>query len=169
MASANGHGGRRPGAGRPKGSRNKATLERERRIQDLLGAGGIGGLVAASFEVVGTLMLDPTAPPVVRLQAARMLQERFLGRPAQSVLTPAVVCSEGVRMRPTRSGLKRRELAGFGSAELSDGKNPAAEAGSVEGSDGLADITLRELEHAADAGGDEGVLSLILDRLGSRD
>lgn len=63
MAEANGHGGRRKGAGRPRGSRNKATLARE------------------AFGVLAEAMADGKAPWAVRVKAAGMVLDRAYGRP----------------------------------------------------------------------------------------
>ena len=76
----NGKGGRRRGAGRPKGARNKATLARE------AGAKTITELAQEktenALEVLVSIMNDENAPATVRLSAANSVLDRAHGRPA---------------------------------------------------------------------------------------
>ena len=75
------HGGRRPGAGRPPGSRNKATLAREAGAKTLtdLARENTEAALAALLEVAG----DVTAPAAARVSAATALLDRAWGRPPQ--------------------------------------------------------------------------------------
>ena len=75
------HGGRRPGAGRPPGSRNKATLAREAGAKTLtdLARENTEAALAALLEVAG----DATAPAAARVTAATALLDRAWGRPPQ--------------------------------------------------------------------------------------
>ena len=75
------HGGRRPGAGRPPGSRNKATLAREAGAKTLtdLARENTEAALAALLEVAG----DATAPAAARVSAATALLDRAWGRPPQ--------------------------------------------------------------------------------------
>ena len=77
----NGRGGRRRGAGRPNGARNKATLARE------AGAKSLTELAREktenALEVLESIMNDETAPALVRVRAANSLLDRAYGRPAQ--------------------------------------------------------------------------------------
>ena len=79
----NGRGGRRRGAGRPNGSRNKATLARE------AGAKTITELAREkterALEVLESIMNDEKAPASVRVSAANALLDRAHGRPAPGV------------------------------------------------------------------------------------
>ena len=73
------HGGRRRGAGRPPGSRNKATLAREERAKTLsvLARENTESALAALLEVAQ----DTSAPAAARVQAAKALLDRAWGRP----------------------------------------------------------------------------------------
>ena len=75
------HGGRRQGAGRPPGSRNKATLAREAGAKTLtdLARENTEAALAALLEVAG----DATAPAAARVTAATALLDRAWGRPPQ--------------------------------------------------------------------------------------
>ena len=75
------HGGRRPGAGRPPGSRNKATLAREAGAKTLtdLARENTEDALAALLEVAR----DTTAPSAARVSAATALLDRAWGRPPQ--------------------------------------------------------------------------------------
>ena len=77
----NGKGGKRRGAGRPNGARNKATLARE------AGAKTITELAREkterALEVLESIMNDEKAPASVRVTAANSLLDRAYGRPAQ--------------------------------------------------------------------------------------
>lgn len=71
------HGGKRPGAGRPKGSKNKSTIARE-AVAEVLGVGDARTLEAAVHRRGHSLLLemeriahDPTQPLGARIMAAR--------------------------------------------------------------------------------------------------
>ena len=72
------HGGRRPGAGRPPGSRNKATLAREAGAKTLtdLAREKTEDALAALLDVAR----DTTAPAAARVSAATALLDRAWGR-----------------------------------------------------------------------------------------
>ena len=75
------HGGRRPGAGRPPGSSNKATLARE------AGAKTLTDLARENTEAALAVLLevarDANAPAAARVKAATALLDRAWGRPPQ--------------------------------------------------------------------------------------
>ena len=78
QATAMGHGGKRPGAGRPKGSCSRATQEQKMTIESLARAhseGAINTLVALMSEG----KLDS-----VKVSAAIALLDRGYGRPPQA-------------------------------------------------------------------------------------
>lgn len=75
----NGHGGARPGAGRPKGSRNKATLARAAGLPDAVAAART--YAAQAFDVLAEVMGDTEAPASARVKAATELLNRAYGRP----------------------------------------------------------------------------------------
>ena len=79
----NGKGGRRRGAGRPKGARNKATLARGS------GAKSLTELAQEKTEnalnVLESIMNDEKAPASVRVSAANSLLDRAHGRPVPGV------------------------------------------------------------------------------------
>ena len=104
--ATNGHGGKRPGAGRPKGSRNRATLARE---------AGLGGAVEAArahvecaFATLAEVMADDTAPAAARVKAAGMLLDRAYGR------APAVNPVSAVRTLAERERAELEELEAGG-------------------------------------------------------
>ena len=66
---ANGHGGRRKGSGRPKGSKDKMTIGREVRLKDFMN----GKTFVSPMEFLTTLMNDESADPRDRKDAARIL------------------------------------------------------------------------------------------------
>ena len=95
MASTNGHGGKRPGAGRPKGSRNKqrqvwrAELRKEARKR-----------VPAALAVLDEVLANSEARPADRLKAAGLVYRLGCGQ------TPG----KGRRLRKaTRTGPMQRE------------------------------------------------------------
>ena len=79
----NGRGGRRRGAGRPPGARNKATLAREAGAKSLTELGR--EKTESALDVLESIMNDGTAPALVRVKAANSLLDRAHGRPAQEV------------------------------------------------------------------------------------
>ena len=79
----NGRGGRRRGAGRPPGARNKATLAREAGAKSLTELAR--EKTERALDVLESIMNDETAPASVRVTAAKALLDRAHGRPAQEV------------------------------------------------------------------------------------
>ena len=70
---ANGHGGRRTGAGRKKGSRDKQTVEREERLREVMR----GKNYESPMEFLTHLMNDDSADFRDRKDAARILMPYF--------------------------------------------------------------------------------------------
>jgi hypothetical protein len=73
-----GHGGKRPGAGRPKGSKNKTTVARE-AVAEVLGVDDTATLDAAIhqrghalLQELERIVLDPTFSPSERIVAAKV-------------------------------------------------------------------------------------------------
>ena len=77
----NGRGGRRRGAGRPNGARNKATLAREAGAKSLTELAR--EKTERALEVLESIMNDEKATPSVRAKVAIALLDRAYGRPAQ--------------------------------------------------------------------------------------
>lgn len=75
-----GNGGRRPGAGRPKGVRNKISSKIKASIGELAQQ-----YTAAAIETLAEVMTDISAPPAARINAANALLDRGHGRPKQAV------------------------------------------------------------------------------------
>lgn len=73
-------GGFRAGAGRPKGSRNKATLLEKRTIVDLA-----KDHAPAALAALVRVMTAPNAPLPAVVAAANSLLDRGYGRPVQSL------------------------------------------------------------------------------------
>lgn len=70
------HGGKRPGAGRPKGGTNKVTQD----VRELAQQYGPSAL-ATLAEIMG----DDAAPQAARVAASRELLDRAYGKSAQSI------------------------------------------------------------------------------------
>ena len=101
----NGRGGRRRGAGRPNGARNKATLARE------AGAKSLTELAREktenALEVLESIMNDENASASVRVSAANSLLDRAHGRPAPGVRVeddPEPEATEMVMLRRINPG-----------------------------------------------------------------
>ena len=75
MANSNGHGGRRPGAGRPPGSRNKASSEEKRSLAELASA----HVPIAMSALVDIMRSDESE--IRRVRAALAILDRAYGRP----------------------------------------------------------------------------------------
>src|SRR5215470_19121616 len=73
-----GHGGKRPGAGRPKGSCSRATQEQKMTIEGLARA--------HSEDAINTLvaLMSEGKPDSVKVSAAIALLDRGYGRPPQA-------------------------------------------------------------------------------------
>ena len=83
---SNGHGGKRAGAGRPKGSRGQRTLVREKAIAEA----GADAEYALGLFVQG--MRGELGDSSVRLYCAREVMDRVWGRPTQrKIVDKAVV------------------------------------------------------------------------------
>ena len=71
-----GHGGARPGAGRPAGQPNKATRELKTLAQEY---------TSEAIKALAEVMRDKTAPAIARVKAAEALLDRGHGKPTQQV------------------------------------------------------------------------------------
>lgn len=69
-------GGKRPGAGRPRGALNKATADIKRIAQDHGGE---------AIRVLATIMSEAGEPAAARVAAARELLDRGYGRVPQAI------------------------------------------------------------------------------------
>lgn len=81
------HGGQRPGAGRPKGSKNKMTIAKE-AVAEILDIDSSETLESAIHKRGHTLLIemeriaiDPTQPIAARIMAARVALPFLLHRP----------------------------------------------------------------------------------------
>lgn len=74
-----GHGGVRPGAGRPKGRKNKLTQERKATVSELA-----QGYTSEAIDVLAEIMRDDEAPHAARVRAAESLLDRGHGKPVQA-------------------------------------------------------------------------------------
>ena len=86
MASVNlnnGRGGKRLGAGRPVGARNKITLVREADAKTLTDLAR--EKTEAALCALESIMNNVEAPASARVSAATVLLDRAWGRPAQRV------------------------------------------------------------------------------------
>jgi len=72
-------GGKRPGAGRPKGSRNKVTEEKRKRLADLAQE-----YTEEALEALVSVVRDGEAPHSAKVNAATALLDRAHGKPTQS-------------------------------------------------------------------------------------
>lgn len=74
------HGGKREGAGRPSGARNKATVERKASLTELAQAHA-----ESAIATLAEVMMDGEAPHSARIAASNALLDRGYGRPQQAV------------------------------------------------------------------------------------
>lgn len=73
-------GGSRPGAGRPKGAKSRATVEAKATLSDLAKA-----YAPAALETLSTIMRSADASDSARVAAANALLDRGYGKPAQAM------------------------------------------------------------------------------------
>lgn len=74
------HGGKRPGAGRPLGARDKLTIEQKGTISELA-----KGYITDALRVLSSIMKDSDATPTARVAAANALLDRACGKPVQAI------------------------------------------------------------------------------------
>jgi hypothetical protein len=67
------HGGFRKGAGRPKGSRNRATIAREGRQRESLAAAREANANLTAIDYLLQVLRDPTTPPGRRTKVAMFI------------------------------------------------------------------------------------------------
>ena len=75
-----GRGGKRPGAGRPPGSKNKLSLEKAKTLTELAGVH-----TEDALTVLAEIMNDKTATPAARVTAANSILDRAHGKPIQGI------------------------------------------------------------------------------------
>lgn len=73
-------GGSRPGAGRPKGAKSRATVEAKATLSDLAKA-----YTAEALATLSSIMQSGTASDSARVAAANSLLDRGYGKPAQAM------------------------------------------------------------------------------------
>lgn len=71
-----GHGGRRPGAGRPKGAVSQARRDLTKAAQEY---------TDAALQTLRDVMTDASTPPSARISAAVAILDRGHGKPRQAV------------------------------------------------------------------------------------
>lgn len=79
-----GHGGRRPGAGRPKGSVTPETIKRrevEATLKEMAGQH-----TATALQTLVEIMNDDTTPPAARVSAVKELLDRAHGKAPQAIV-----------------------------------------------------------------------------------
>src|SRR3954454_16839351 len=81
----NGHGGARPGAGRPAGMPNKVPKEVKLLAKQH---------TAIAISTLAEVMRDKAAPAIARVRAAEALLDRGHGRPTQHVEARISLLSE---------------------------------------------------------------------------
>jgi len=67
------HGGFRKGAGRPKGSRNRATIAREARQREALATARAENANLSAVDYFLQVLRDPTTPPGRRTEVAKFV------------------------------------------------------------------------------------------------
>ncbi|MFV1644930.1 hypothetical protein VWZ82_12980 [Phaeobacter sp. JH20_41] len=72
------HGGKRDGAGRPKGRKNVATEKQKKTIGELAKA-----LAPGALQTLAAVMADEEATGTARVAAANSILDRAYGRPKQ--------------------------------------------------------------------------------------
>lgn len=75
-----GMGGRRPGAGRPKGSKNRATKAEAVALSERAKA-----YADEALATLAEVMRNKEAPPAARVSASESILNRGYGKPTQSV------------------------------------------------------------------------------------
>lgn len=78
---ANGRGGARSGAGRPKGTPNKLTKAKKQTLTEMAGQ-----YTESALATLAGIMQDTDAPAAARVTAANSLLDRGHGKPVQSVV-----------------------------------------------------------------------------------
>ena len=80
------HGGFRKGAGRPKGSRNRATIAREARQREVLEAARTENANLTAMDYLLQVLRDPTTPPGRRAKVAMFVAPylEYRGRVSRS-------------------------------------------------------------------------------------
>jgi len=76
---ANGRGGARSGAGRPKGARNKLTKARKKTLTEMAGQ-----YTETALATLAEIMRDDGAPAAARVTAANSILDRAHGKPLQA-------------------------------------------------------------------------------------
>jgi hypothetical protein len=114
-------GGKRPGAGRPKGSRSRATIEHKATLEELARAH-----TATALSVLVEIASKPTATDSARVAAASAILDRGYGKPRQATEIsgpnggPIPVGGVDMPERPETYDewmeRRRRELTAMGSA-----------------------------------------------------
>lgn len=74
------HGGKRAGAGRKPGSRNRATIEQLGSITEIAQRHGEGAIA-----ILAAIASDTEAPAAARVSAANAILDRGFGKPQQAV------------------------------------------------------------------------------------
>ena len=112
-----GHGGKRPGAGRPRGSSNKSTIAR-RAVAEVLDVDDSQTLDAAVHKRGHALLLemerlahDPTQPLPARIAAARTVLPFLLPRHETQGSERQFPTDLVVLLQEGRSRLSQRQLA----------------------------------------------------------
>ncbi len=77
--SAAQHGGFRKGAGRPKGSRNRATIAREARQREALATARAENANLSAIDYLLQVLRDPTTPPGRRTEVAKFVAPSICG------------------------------------------------------------------------------------------
>lgn len=76
---ANGRGGARSGAGRPRGARNKLTKAKKQTLTEMAGQ-----YTESALATLAGIMQDTDAPAAARVTAANSLLDRAHGKPLQA-------------------------------------------------------------------------------------
>lgn len=74
------HGGKRPGAGRKPGARNRATVKAKRTFAELA-----KDLSEEALNTAAEIMRDVEATPSARMAAVNTILDRAFGKPRQEV------------------------------------------------------------------------------------
>jgi len=74
---ADGRGGARPGAGRPRGSKSQRTILKERALEDA------NGDAEEALAFIISVMHDPKAPLRLRVDCAKDVADRVFGKATQ--------------------------------------------------------------------------------------
>ena len=118
---ANGHGGPRPGSGRPKGATGPRSVNVPKQAKEDIRAYARDKYGRAAIDFLGATFQNDDAPYSARVVAAERVLERGYGRPHQAEPPPDPKTIAGIVIEPLR---KTDGNGRAGPVRLEDWRNP---------------------------------------------